>query len=108
GGPVCIIQLASPGHDLCISVCGQTERAMISVGEADASGLAGAIVEFARTGRSPVELKHVIEAVRVMIAAGCAKGHRDRVYLHNLDRCAGFDGWEYADAFAVAARSQAS
>jgi len=106
GGPVCMIQLASPGHDLCISICGQKKSATVSIGRTDLSGLAEAVASFARTGRPPIELKHGLEAVRVMIAAGCALGHRDRVYIHNLDRCAGFDGWEYADSYALAARSR--
>jgi len=104
GGPVCIMQLASPGHELCLSICGQSKKAMVSLSGSDVSGLAEAIAGFARTGRPPVALKEALEAVTLMTAAGCACGHKDPVYLHNLDKCAGFDGWEFADAYALAAR----
>jgi hypothetical protein len=105
GGPVVILQLASPGHELCLNVCGERRKAMVSLDAVDFAPFADKLAEFALTGEPPVRLKDALEPVRLLIAANCATGHRDPVHLHNLDRCAGFDGWEYADNYAAAAKS---
>ncbi len=105
GGPICLLQLASPGNQLLLSVCGMSDEAAISLDGSDISGLADAIAQFARSGDPPTPLRKAIEPVRIVIAAGCARGHKDMVYIHDLDKCAGFDGWEYADEYAAAVRS---
>jgi virulence factor len=105
GGPVVIAQLASPGHEFCLNMCGEKRKAMLSLDLVNYAPFVEKLATFARTGEPPVRLKHALEPVRLLIAAHCAAGHRDPVYIHNLDRCAGFDGWGYADEYAAAAKS---
>ena len=105
GGPVVIAQLESPGHEFCLNVCGEKRKAMVSLNPTDYAPFVERLAAFARMGEPPVPLKHALEPVRLLIAANCAAGHRDPVYIHNLDKCAGFDGWGYADDYAAAAKS---
>ena len=104
-GPICLMQLAMPSSDFHINVCGEKGTACIAVESDPHPLLVQKFAEFVRTGEPPVPLSEAIESIRLLIAAKCADGHVDPVYLDDLHKCAGFDGWEYADQYAEARTS---
>jgi len=99
-GPACLLELRAPSPSFRLYVGADGKSVSTSIESDPYNAFVSHIADFARGGDAPVRLEEALEPVRLLIAAKCAAGTRDPVFIDNLHKCSGFDGWEFADACA--------